>query len=196
MDVSKNGAAANALLAELADGQPQVIERLADRLNLNRRQVSDAAAKLERRNWIDRPSVGTYVLTDAGRSALAEGLRVTSGPLGPTRARRLLKDTFRQRAWSAMRVRRIFTIGEIVSDAGRGDPEAERDNARRYITALVSGGYVAEHPRRKPGTALTSPGFKEFRLKVNNGPKAPVFSEARQALHDPNLGKDVSCAPR
>ena len=188
------GTAAAALMAALADGQTRTIGELSVAVGLNRRQISDAAAKLARRGLVERSQGGCYRLTDSGIGAHREGRTITSGPIGPTGARRLPRDTFRARAWAAMWVRKVFTIGEIVADAGRGDPEAERDNARRYITALKAAGFVAEMPRRKAGTAVTSNGFKEFRLTRRTGPRAPVHSEVRRAIHDPNTGEDVSCA--
>lgn len=196
MDTGTPGAVARAVLAVLEDGCDHATQALAERLALRSRQVSDAAAKLIRRGLIERGGVGNYRITDAGRQAIADGLRITSGPTGRTGARRLLRDTFRQRAWSAMRVRRVFSIGEIVADAARTDTEAERDNARRYIAALRAAGYVSELPRRKSGTALTSNGFKEFRLLRNTGPRAPVVSDERGSVHDPNTGVDVPCDRR
>jgi hypothetical protein len=194
MDTETPGAAASALLSALAEGGDHAVEALAGRLALRRRQVVDAAAKLIRRGYAARAAVGFYRITDAGRRALADGVRITSGPTRPTGARRLLRDTFRQRAWTAMRVRRVFTIGEIVADAARQDTDAERDNARRYIAALRAAGFVVELPRRKAGTAMTSNGFKEFRLTRNTGPRAPVVSDEREAVFDPNTGQEVPCA--
>lgn len=192
----KPGAVATALLAALGDGQDHATAALAERLDVKRRQIADAASQLARRGYVLRPDAGRYRISDAGRRALDEGVRITSGPLGPTGARRILRDTFRQRAWAAMRIRRVFTIGEIASDAARHDTEAERDNARRYIAALRAAGYAAEAPRRISGTALTSNGFKQFRLLRNTGPRAPVVSEGRACIHDPNTGEDVPCSRR
>ena len=113
--------------------------------------------------------------------------------MGPTGARRLLRDTFRQRIWAAMRVRRVFSIGDITSDAARGDEATARDNAKRYVRVLVAAGFLTEATRRRPGTALTSNGFKMFRLSRNTGPRAPVFSKTRRMVHDPNTREVVPC---
>lgn len=196
MDTSAPGAVATALLAVLRDGKDHPTAALAEHLQLQRRQVADAVSKLARRGYVSRPATGSCMITDAGRQALDAGVRITSGPTGPTGARRLLRDTFRQRAWTAMRVRRVFTIGEIVADAARHDAEAERDNARRYIAALRDAGYLAEIPRRISGTALTSNGYKQFRLLRNTGPRAPVVSIERGCVHDPNSGEDIPCPRR
>lgn len=194
MDPSVPGAAATALLSAMADGARHEICGLADALGLSRRQISDAAAKLARRGMVARTSPGKYRLTEAGLDAHATGKTITSGPKGPTNARHILRDTFRERAWRAMRVRKTFTIGEIVADANRSEDEtAARDNARRYISALKSAGYVGELARRVPGTAPGSNGFKRFVLMHNTGPRAPVFRASVNALHDPNTGEDVPC---
>lgn len=192
----KPGALARDLLMELANGERQETATLAGVLNASKRQVSDAAALLARKGLLKRPAAGVYELTRAGREASVEGINLTSGPKGAYDKVRAHRDTFRERAWRSMRIRRRFTIGDIVSDAARDTERDARNNAMRYVGILRRAGYVREMPRRQQGTALTSNGFKVFALIQNTGPRAPVWRQARAVLHDFNLGEDVQCAPR
>lgn len=188
VDTGKIGAAPTALLRVLASG-PLSPEGAMENLRLNRRQFNEAFRRLEIRGYAAAAD-GHVSLTPAGASAAERGEVITGGPKGQVK---LVRNTFRQRAWRAMRIRKSFTIGEIVADAAtEGDVQA-RDNAARYLCRLGQAGYVAEARQRVPGTIAGSNGFKRYRLVKNTGPFAPVFREAMCAIHDPNLGKDVSC---
>lgn len=194
------GTAALALLRALGSGEAQSIGDLASGLGRTHRQVAKAAAQLARRKWItrERGGAGIYQATTAGLDALAKGATVTSGPVGPNGKIKTPSATLRARAWLAMRVRRVFSVGEIVSDAsitGEGTLQ-DRENVARYIARLKDAGYIAEGTHRRPGTALTSNGFKQFALRRNTGMKPPVYRAKNHEIHDPNTGEDVPCAPR
>lgn len=171
----------------LADGACRTIDDLAAMLPLTRRQISNGAASLIMRGQLERIETGCYQLTPAGLTAHAAGETITSGPTGKRtgRSRRPLKDTLRQRAWTAMRMSGTFTIGDLVMAATRGDRDAET-NISRYLRVLKATAYVVELPVRARGTHLTSNGFKRFRLLKDTGPIAPVWSEARGRLIDHN----------
>ncbi|MDN5785719.1 hypothetical protein [Pseudorhodobacter sp.] len=190
------GKAPTALLQRLSGGLCLTIDQLADDLDLTNRQVSDAAANLLRRDYLDRMALGCYQLTEAGEQAARAGEVITSGPKGTRDSHQLVRNTLRQRAWSAMRVRGQFTVPDLVSDAstpGDGNPA---DNLQRYLRGLKSAGYVVELPRRAAGTKMTSNGFKLFALNRYTGPKAPSVLPGRNGIHDFNLRKDVPCIPR
>ncbi len=188
------GKAPTALLTILADGSCRTIVELEKTLDLTRRQVSDAAAKLLRRDYLMRMEVGCYKLTEAGIAAASRGEVIKSGPRGKRNAPAVFQNTFRQRAWLSMRTRGRFTVADIVCDAAtEGDREPE-DNARRYLGVLVRAGYVIEFKRRAAGTAPTSNGFKIFALARNTGRLAPVYRAERKVLRDLNLGEDVPCS--
>ncbi len=189
----KPGELAQALLPELATGGRQNTATLSDALNASRRQVSDAAALLARRELLCRPATGVYQLTKAGHSAAVEGISLTSGPKAPHGKVHVHQDTFRERAWRSMRIRRRFTIGDVVADAARESEKDAHNNAARYVGILRKAGYLRELPRRWPGTAPGSNGFKVFSLIQNTGPRAPVWRQARSVLHDFNTGEDVPC---
>lgn len=186
------GTAPNALLARLAGGECLTICALADDLGLTRRQVSDAAAILFSRRLLERLEAGCYRLNGEGMAAAAAGVTVTSGPRGTHGRPRHLRNSLRQRAWAAMRIRRIFTVPDLVADAEDGMDANAHDNIARYLRLLARAGYVGE-AGRVAGTALTSNGFKRWKLLRNTGPKAPAARGMAGEIHDPNIGEAVPC---
>lgn len=189
VDTQTLGAAATALLRALV-GAPLSRDEAIKALNISQRQATNAARNLLRRGYLALGPNALYQLTAEGAAAAEAGVIIRGGPKGQVK---LVKDTLRARAWCAMRVRRTFTIGEIVADAvvsGEGQP---RDNIARYLSRLQAAGYVREQRRRQPGTAIGSNGFKRFVLVRNTGPLAPVFRSEAHCVFDPNLGKETPC---
>lgn len=193
---SKAVSGTTSVLHALSAGGCFTIDQLCSSLGLTRRQVSDGAALLLRRDYLIRTAVGCYQLTDAGLAAASSGEVIRSGPKGPNGKARVVSNTFRQRAWRSMRIRRAFSIADIVADAATEEDGNPKGNATRYVYHLKSAGYVAELPRRQPGSALTSNGFKRFMIARDTGPLAPVFRVDQQIFHDLNTGKDMPCSPR
>ncbi len=194
-DILPPGIIATTILRHLSDGSCQTIDAIEVALSLTRRQISDGAARLILRGFVERTEVGCYQLTSAGLQAQKDGLVITSGPWRPltAKARRPPRDTFRQRIWNAMRMSRTFTVGDLVVAAARDELDAE-NNTSCYLRRLVAAGYVIELPTRQKGTRLTSNGFKRWRLIHDSGPIAPAYRRNQDALHDFNTGKDVGCA--
>lgn len=189
------GKAPTALLQLLQDGTCRTIDQLEQDLDLTRRQVSDAAAKLLQRGYLMRMARGCYQLTEAGQAAAAAGEVITSGPRGAHGKMRVVRNTIRDRAWRSMRTRRRFTVPDLVADARTDDDKAPERSVEQYLRALRRAGFVAAAPRRVPGTAATSNGFKLWCLTRNTGPLTPIFRSAFDAVHDPNTGEDVPCSP-
>ncbi len=196
IDTSRPGAVPTALLRHMQGGACLTVDQMASDLGVSRRQAVDAAAKLIRRDYLTKMAIGCFQLTDAGLCAADAGEAITSGPMGKTGAVPVHKDTFRQRAWNSMRFNRRFTIGQIVRAAARDGEKNARENARKYIMQLCKAGFLKEMPRRAPGTAPGSNGFKRFVLMRDTGRRAPVFRAEMQAMRDFNTGEDVPCAPR
>lgn len=178
----------NTILATLAGGACMTIDQLDASLPLNRRQISDGAAKLILRGYAERVEAGCYQLTPAGHKALATGIAITSGPRGRLTGglRKAPRDTLRQRAWTAMRMSGAFTVGDIALAAARPGDAMPENNLQRYMRQLHRAGYLAELPVRARGTALTSNGFKRFRLLKDTGPLAPVWSDTHDVMIDRN----------
>lgn len=189
----KPGALAKELFAELAIGGQQETAALATKLQVSRRQISNAAALLKRHRLLKTTRPGLYGLTKLGRETQIKDVNLVSGPKASYSTVRAHKDTFRARAWRSMRIRGRFTIGDILADAERDDEADAKSNAQRYISALCRVGHVRELPKRRPGTSMGSNGQKVFRLSKNTGPLAPVWREKSRVLHDFNTGEDYPC---
>lgn len=187
------GAIPTALLQTLEEGKEVTVQQIRDDFGLDRRQAYNAIARLVSRNFLVWVRQGVLQPTAEGLKAVQSGVSFSSGPNGPTGKVSRPKNTFRQRAWAAMRIRRHFTIGDIVSDAGQGNEKRETENAMRFIRQLRLAGILGELPKRQPGTAIGSNGFKQFILVKNLGPKAPAFRAAENVVHDFNSGKDLPC---
>lgn len=188
------GALPTTILRELADGRCHTIDALAARLTLDRGQISDGMARLILRGLGERIEAGCYQLTQAGLEANARGDVIKPGPwrADTAKVRKPVRNTFRQRLWTAMRMSGTFTIGELVIAAARDDVNPE-DNASRFIRRLKSAGYIAELPSRQKGTRVTSTGFKRYRLLKDTGPQAPQYRPTKDILHDYNTGEDLPC---
>lgn len=165
-----------------------MIGDVAVALGLTHGQVSQAAAMLVSRGYVERIDRGCFQLTPAGRAARDSGQTIDTGVTGATRALRKPKRVaVRQRAWAAMRINRTFTVRDIttsVSRAGDGDVE---ENLRRYFCELERDGYLARSTRRRKGSAPGSNGFAIWTLVRDTGPIAPIWSRKQAAVHDFNL---------
>lgn len=187
------GKAPTALLQVLSRGVCLTIAELEAELDLTRRQISDAASCLLRRDYLMRMEVGCYQLTETGLAAANSGEVITSGPRGPHYGVRRVKNTLRERAWRSMRFQRRFTIPDIVSSAAietDGNPHA---SIARYLRVLRDAGYVKPSTRRVDRIAETSNGFKVWILIRDTGRLAPVVLSKSNAVRDLNLGEDVPC---
>ncbi len=188
------GSRATAILQHMKPGESCDIIDLARAIGVGKRQTSKSAAVLIRRGLLTRICNGCYKLTLMGIAAKADGRKISSGP-DIRKASNQPKDTFRQRAWSAMKVRRLFTKADIVGDAERDDADAS-NNVSRFLIGLVAAGYVIELGARKSSARPQSKGFKQYRLVKDTGPHAPVYRKEKQILRDLNTGKDVLCSAR
>lgn len=186
------GTIPTALLNLLADGRCLTLGQLETELAVTRRRAADAATKLAIRGYLEQHGTGCYQLTGAGRAAAAAGEVITSGPRGPDGKPRSKRDTLRERAWRAMRVRRIFTASDLASDAAREGEQAEA-NIVRFLHQLRLAGFVTEIGRKK-GVRFGSNGFKVYRLTRNTGPRAPIWRQDARMVRDMNTGEDIPCS--
>lgn len=182
------------LLPVLSADTAYTVREIAERTGTDRRDVARRCGQLLYRGLVERAGKGRYRLTEAGAAALAGGGRIRSGPPGPlTAPRKAATDTLRARLWKALRAVRKATVPELLTIAARGKEREAASNARRYLRRLEAAGYVREIPGRKPGTAMTSNGFKCYRLLMDGdtGPLPPRYSPKERALYDPNLKRFV-----
>lgn len=190
----------NDLIQNLSDGACRTIDQLDASMDHGRKEIVKAAGRLIHRGLIERVEIGCYRLSSDGKEAAASGEEIKSGPFRPDRGKcRKPRDTMRQRAWQAMRMSGSFTIGDIaMAAAGPNDTKPE-GNLQKYFRALRHAGYLIELPVRAEGTALTSNGFKRFRLMKDTGFTAPVYRAKEETIFDHNLGdrgEEVPCRPK
>lgn len=159
------------------------------------RQVEQGILKLRKHGLVEKVSTACHRLTDAGREAVAAGLKIRSGPRGGGQTgKRIHKGTLRIRVWRAMRIRRKFSIPDLVSLVAEGGEKDIDSNIRKYLSALTRAGILTELPRREAGTALTSNGYKRYWLRDENntGPQAPVWRQAANSVYDPNTETEIA----
>lgn len=162
---------------------------IAAEIGLSHAQASQAAALLVLRGYLERLAPGLFTLTPSGRAARDAGVRIESGVTGPTRASRKPKRaTIRQRAWNAMRIKRSFTVPDLVTVVARAGDGDVAENLRRYVSALTRAGYLERAARRQQGTAPGSNGYPVYSLVRDTGEIAPVISQACPVVHDFNGG--------
>lgn len=189
------GKAPMAVLQALSDGACQTVSDLESKLDLTRRQISNAAMCLLRRDYLIWLGAGRYQISEAGKTAAIAGEVITSGPMGPNRfGPRVVRNTIRERAWRAMRIRKRFTVPDLVTDAATEADGEPANNLRRYLRALERAGYVANTPRRIAGTAMTSNGHLLWILVKDTGPLAPIVLTKLAAIRDQNTREDVPCS--
>jgi len=169
-----------AVLGALGDGKmttDQIAEHLA---MIDHKRVSAAACRLIQRGYVEREETGVYRLTDAGRSCLADGAAIKVG-----RHRRLhgqrypQRDTVRQRAWTAMRLRRRFVAGDILTLVRRPDDDERRtrEHLVRWFGELENAGYLARLPDRRGDGKPTSNGEIAWVMVRDTGEIAPTIKE-------------------
>ncbi len=176
----------------LADGGCRTIAELAEMAGIDRKKVSTTMCRLILRGLAERVERGCFRLTERGMQSARDGEVIRSGPQkrhsGLTRPRR---NSFRQRAWAAMRMSGKFTVPEILRLAARpGTRGGSADNLHRYLRALEQAGYVRRLPVRQRGTAPGSNGFIRWMLVRDSGPQAPTVRRDGSVL-DRNTGEII-----
>lgn len=183
-----------AVRAALAERGCLRTEALAEAAGLTHRQVVSATGKLIVRGLVERVEVGCYRLTAEGEASHAAGEVLTSGPTGPHAAPRPpARRSLRARLWRAARLRRKFTIGELVRLAARDGERDPRGNATRYLALLCRAGYLRRLPGRQADGKPNSSGLIRYALVRDTGPEPPVVvvDDACRptAMRDPNTGE-------
>jgi hypothetical protein len=162
-------------------------ERLVMVTGLTVQQVQRSTRVLRHNHLLEKTGAGCHKLTTAGLEALKAGARHRSGPKGGKQSgKRVWKDTVRICIWRAIRLRRKFTVPEIISlvaDESSGDMTS---NVQKYVRALAKAGYLIELPKREAGSSLTSNGYKRWWLTddKDTGPEAPIWRLERSTVYD------------
>lgn len=170
------------------------MDALAEHLPVSRKKISTAAGRLIARGLLERIETGVFRLTPEGEQFLDAGRTLTSGPFRPQGPRPTrISDTFRQRAWNAMRLTPRFTMPDVLTLAARptdGSPEA---SLHRFVSQLIAAGYVAVLPSRTPSQKFNSNGHRIYSLVRRESEAAPVYLEREHALRDGDTGEVFPC---
>jgi len=178
------------LLNAIPPGACLTMDELAGALpDLNRRQLSNAATGLALRGLVERVERGCFRLTDGGETAQGAGLVIKSGPRGPMPRKRATRNSLTSRLWRAMRLKRKFTIPDLLELAAR-DEKYPRNMAERLVRALADAGYLHGLGTRQKGTSPTSNGFRRWTLIRDTGPLPPI-RRGDGTLYDPNTGETI-----
>lgn len=172
------------ILRALPEGACWTTEQIAEVTGLTRKAVTQAVGKLISRDLVARAEVGCFQLTDAGVSAQADGVTLTSAPLKPFTDMRKHRQSLRVRAWRAARMLGKFTIGDVQAAAARDERDAQ-GGVQRYLLLLERAGYLRR--LRKRGREL------RYALVRDTGPEAPMVRRDRQTIKDMNTGEIFAC---
>lgn len=170
-----------------------LIGDLADRLGMTRKQVSDAASGLVQKGLAERREIGCFALSEDGKTLVAVGEKITSGPNGAHSVDRKPRrsGTLRQRAWNVMRIKGKFSVLDLMVAATHGDERVAANSLQRFCRQLVRAGVLAQLSAKERGSALNSTGFNRFLLVQDLGMTAPSYRHARQTLFDHNAQKEL-----
>ena len=168
--------------------------RLVELTGQDAKSVEMSCLKLRKHGFLVRTARDCHKLTAAGRAAVAQGAKVRSGPQGPRTGRVVQLGSLRARAWAAMRIKRRFSIADLVMLCAEGGERDIESNLQRYLKALARAGYVRQLQTRERGTALTSNGFVRWLLIQDTGSLPPIWRPKRDTVHDPNTEQDVKLA--
>ncbi|MFT4098801.1 MAG: hypothetical protein QM651_16910 [Rhodoblastus sp.] len=162
-------------------------------------RVAKTVGQMIQGGYVERIERGCFRLTAKGKAQI--GRPIKSGPRGPHTGIRLPDpDTFRQRAWAAMRIMGTFTTADILERAQRLGEKDMADNLGHYLRDLAKVGVVIETPRRSmQGEAPTSNGRKVYRLRRDVGEIAPRVAKAANGgarLVDFNEAREAKRASR
>lgn len=181
---------AHKVVRALAESQGTLTtKQIAGATQIPRKQLAELCERLRLRGYVERVRNGVFKATKAGREFAASGEIVKCGPCRPHTGQRRSPEGFRTRAWRAMATMDKFTVQDLIEAAARGDERNPANNLQRYLRVLARCGYLSRLKAREQGTRLTSPGFLRYLRLRHTGPKAPVLSERKKTLHDPNTGE-------
>lgn len=167
-----------AVMGAIGEGR-RTTEAIGAHLPLTLKQVSTATSRLVARRLIERVEAGVFVLAPAGRAFLADGGTLKVGRYKRLSGQRYPRhDTLRARAWRAMRLKKTFTLSDLVTVAAVAGDKDPYSAISAYVRALETHGYVIADPARVVDGKPTSNGLKRWRLVRDTGPEAPTRKAA------------------
>lgn len=175
----------NDILTLLQEGA-QLKSDVAKLLGLSPKVVNDATRKLKARGYVQIIE-GIAVITPSGNNFLLSGCKLKSGPMTKNAASRG-KNTFRAKAWRAMRIANIFTVDDLLMMICNGTEKSPAASMQDYLRGLEGAGYLQVMPKRGTGR---QPKRYRLRREYNTGPEAPAWNKPQRTLTDPNTGEVI-----
>ncbi len=183
------------VLHALPPGACMTLPVLSGELDLTHRQVTNAACLLIRKGFVERIRAGCFRLTPDGERAVAGGIAITSGPNAPPKGvRQPMGDTLRQRAWTAMRIQRGFTINDLLVASTQGAERNATGNLQHYLAALVGAGVVRRLRRRVAGTHPISNGFLKYQVAAGSRRDRPDAPPEKRCAARPQFRAGTGAA--
>lgn len=154
-------------------------------------QASYAAARLIDRGYLEREERGCFSLTASGHIAAKNKMKIVSGPRGPLKgSRKPTADGIRQRAWNVMRIKRSFTLPDLLLVVATGAERNAQVSLQEFLRALRKSGHIGLTGRLVDGTRHGQR-YREYQLVRNTGHYAPSLVRSETAVLDNNTGAEV-----
>jgi len=179
-----------ALLKAIGEAAPSdciTEKRMAELTGFGEKAVADSCLLLRKRGLLVKTDRGCHKLTAAGRAANEEGVKLHSGPNGKHNGRYVRRNSLRERAWRAIRIKVKFAIDDLAMLAAEGGERDIKSNLGKYLRALARAGYVRQLPVRELPLSLSGPGCVRYVLLRDTGPKPPVWRLDSKEIWDQNL---------
>ncbi|MEM6372344.1 MAG: hypothetical protein AAF727_06145 [Pseudomonadota bacterium] len=179
---------ATLMLSVMARREIASVVDLASETGSSTESVGKASQHLLAKKYIERTRPGCFRITPAGQRAAAQGEVITK----PRQRSKPKSDTVTSRAWRAIRIRRTFTVNDLVRDVQRAGDGDAKSAIQHYCTALARAGFLqGEYVCGAPQGRGVG---KCYRLSRDTGVVAPRHIQKDGVVHDFNTGEDVPCA--
>lgn len=173
--MSKDASWQRALLGTMLDERTRSSVAIAREMQWPLVRTVRVCTLLAVRDLVERDGDGGFTITPAGIDFIKRDTPMPVGPAFPVtrETRRRPVRTARQKFWIAMRMKRRFTVHDLVEIAAEPDSWKSLVNARSYVRKLELAGYLVRIGKRVPGTSPASRGAIMFQLVRDTGETAP-----------------------
>lgn len=154
----------------LSDNKAHLTRELADKLGVNREDMTKMCRCLRNR--------GMIVSIEGIHSITAVGRDILSGKQDPCKGKAYKsKSGLRHRAWKAMHMLTFFDASSLLEVVGTGEEKDGEENLRNYLNALYKAGMLIQN---RSGKYLLKESAK--------GSNAPSYNRAEKTVTDRNRG--------
>jgi hypothetical protein len=178
--------ALEAVLAAVPPAACLTIDELRAALPFTRNTLAGMLGALVLDGMVERVEAGCFKRCIPARQQVP-----TAGQPDLRKPRKRLHGDVQRRLWRAMRLRRKFTIAEVVQLASREGEKSINSSAVAYARALAAAGYLRLLPRAKGSRA------QRWMLIRDTGSAPPTArrQDGQRWLMDPNTRERIPCSP-